>query len=376
MAGPPETSSAHRPWLLQRGAWAAAAVCVTTIAAALPFGAPASGGVGVPGRVAGEPAVGVNVHATWSDMDASTLAAGYKKLAAAGVRWVRIDMGWKSFESKGPGQVAKWYVRKSDLAVNQARAHGLHVLAMLWSTPKWANGNKTRNVGPSDPAQYARFAGWAAKHFAGRVEAWEMWNEPNLNGFWAGKNPARYAALARAAYPAIKEADPAATVVLAGIAYNDTDYLKALYNDGIRGSFDVLATHPYPGLADQPPEAPDDGTEYTLAHVQAVHQLMVDHGDATKPIWFTEFGWSTHRNTTSTPGVRRGVSDKTQGDYLVRTLRWIAVNARYVTNVFWYTERDETSGNIHVDNYGLLTYDLMPKASYRTLSTHLHSSVS
>lgn len=321
----------------------------------------------------GEPATGVNVHATWSDMDAATLGAIYDKLAVAGVRWVRIDMGWASFQSVGPGQIDDSYVQKSDLAVNEARARGLHVLAMLWSTPGWANGNQPTNVGPTNPTDYAQFAGWAAQHFAGRVQAWEMWNEPNQDDFWAGKDPARYAALARAAYPSIKAGDPTATVVLAGISYNDTDFLSALYNNGIRGSYDVLAVHPYPGIADQPPETPDDGTEWTLAHVQAVHQLMVNHGDANTPIWFTELGWSSHINAANTPNWMRGVSDQTQGDYLVRTLRWVAANAPYVTNVFWYTDRNMTGTDIQNANYGLLNHDLTPKPAYQTLATHLHS---
>ena len=44
---------------------------------------------------------------------------------------------------------------------------------------------------PSDPSDYARFAGALAKRFAGRVAAWEIWNEEDASLWWAsGPDPA------------------------------------------------------------------------------------------------------------------------------------------------------------------------------------------
>jgi aryl-phospho-beta-D-glucosidase BglC (GH1 family) len=336
---------------------------------------PASGG-GFGPRLAGEPAVGTNVHATWSNMTPAALNTIYAQLQAAGVTWVRIDMGWASFEP-APQQLSAGYVAIADNAVNAAQAHGLKVLADLWSTPGWANGNGATNVPPTNPADYAWIASWAATHFAGRVSAWEIWNEENSATFWNPPNPAAYTALVKLAYPAIKTADPSATVVLGGVSYNDTSYLSALYADGIQGSFDVLATHPYEGVASNPPTTADDGTEYTLAHVAAVHTLMVQHGDANKPIWFTEFGWSDHSNATTplasngSTNWEQGVTDAQQGDYLVDTLRWVAQNAPYVTNTFSYEAVNETGQDIQNANYGLLNTDLSPKPAYTILEQYL-----
>jgi hypothetical protein len=322
-------------------------------------------------RLAGEPQLGVQVHAAWSTMTPSQLNTIYGDLAAAGVQWVRIDLGWASFEGSGPGQISSSYTQIADNAVNSARTHGLQVLAMLWSSPGWANGGQGTNVAPTNPSDYANFARWAAQHFAGRVAAWEVWNEENNPSIWAGTDPAAYTALAKAAYPAIKAGDPSTTVVLGGTSYNDTAYLSALYTDGIRGSFDVLSTHPYQGVANAAPETPDNGTEWTLAHVGAVHGVMVANGDGNKPIWFTEFGWSNHTNAAGTPNWQLGVTDPQQGDYLVRTLRWLASNAPYVTRAFWYEAVDETNTDIQNANYGLLTSGLTPKVVDTTVSGYL-----
>ena len=98
---------------------------------------------------------------------------------------------------------------------------------------------------------------------------------------------------------------------------------------------------------------------------------MAQQGDGGKPIWFTEFGWSSHPNTASTPTWQRGVTEAQQGDYFVRTLRWIATNAPYVTNTFWYNDTNTTAGAEQYDNYGLLRTDLSPKPAYTTLKGYL-----
>lgn len=328
--------------------------------------------VSVP-RLADEPAVGAQFHATWTNYSDADRVEILDKLAAAGLEWVRIDIGWSGFEPETPGVIDTWYQGRVDHAIDEARARGLRVLLTAWLTPRWANDGVGERHPPDDPQDYARFLTWAADHYRGRVAAWEIWNEPNLTEFWTG-DVGQYAALLRAAYPAVKAGDPDAQVVLGGPAYNDTDYLAALYDLGVQGSFDVMATHPYQGFANAPPETPDDGTRGTLTHIGTVRDLMVEHGDGDLPIWFTEFGWSAHPTDPDAPNWQWGVTEAEQGDYLVRTLRWVATHAPYVTTVFWYNERAQDTGHAHLDGYGLLTADLEPRPVYETLRAYLTRS--
>ena len=39
--------------------------------------------------------------------------------------------------------------------------------------------------------------------------------------------------------------------------------------------------------------------------------------------------------------------------------------------MFWYTERNQTSGSAHLNNYGLLTSTLGEKLSYQMLRDYL-----
>lgn len=316
------------------------------------------------------PSVGVQFHGLWSDYTARQRIRVLDKMVAAGVRWVRIDMGWSSLQEDGPRRFSQWYIDRADSVIDAARARGLKVLATLWATPRWANGGRSRAVPPDNPLAYGRIALWAADHFKGRVDAWEIWNEPNHEHFFKG-SATTYAALLKVAYVNIRLGDPGARVVLGGPCNNDDIWLEKVYRAGAAGSFDVMATHPYQGFADAPPETPDDGSIYTLRHVAAVRALMKRYGDGAKPIWFTEFGWSAHENSPRLDNWERGVTLRQQARFLVRTIDLVAEEYPYVKNIFWYNERDRDTGNIQVDNYGLLRRDLTSKPAFRALKRRL-----
>ena len=320
------------------------------------------------------PAVGSQFHGMWSDYTDQERLEVLDKLAAAGVTWIRLDLGWSSFQESGRNEYSNWYVERADFIVDAARERGMRVLGTLWRTPDWANGGAGTIVPPSDPADYGNFAGWIAEHFRGRVDAWEIWNEPNLDYFFDGSIQ-EYVGLLRSAYPAIKAGDPEAEVVLGGPAYNDTPWLRQMYEAGGGPFFDVMATHPYQGMADAPPETPDDGTIWTLSHVSNVIDLMNEFGDGGKPIWFTEFGWSSHPNTPDLPNWKRGVTLEQQADFLLRALVYIGNRFPEVTNVFWYNERNRDSGHEYLDNYGLLYRDLSPKPVYEALKAFLAGEI-
>jgi plastocyanin len=315
------------------------------------------------------PTFGVQFHAGWSTYTNAQRIQVLDKLQSAGVRWVRVDMGWASIQEHRRGQISEWYVERLDFVVDAARDRGMQVLGTLWGTPSWANGGHPPNVPPHDPADFAWAASWVASHFRGRVAAFEVWNEPNSTRFWTG-SVTRYVDILRAAYPRFKAGDPDVEVVLGGPADQDTAWIRSAYEAGAKPYFDVMGVHSYMSPADLPPET-DNGTIWTLAGVSKVLDVMKAHGDGSKEIWLTEYGWSSHANTGSEPNWKRGVTQAQQADYLVRSLRYLGTHRPYVTQVFWYEERNETSGDVHEDNFGLLTSDLVEKPAYAAAKAFL-----
>ena len=318
------------------------------------------------------PAVGTHFHAMWTSYSDAERIEVLDKLAAAGVEWVRIDIGWSSIQEHGRNSYSDWYIDQADFVIDAARERGINVLGLLWRTPRWANGGRNVNTPPTDFDEYGRIARWAADHFRGRVAAWEVWNEPNLDGFWDG-SPADIAALLRASYDDFKAGDPEADVVMAAPVHNDVEWLRKVYAAGAQGYFDVMATHPYSSPSDLPPEI-DNGTIWTISAVERVHELMEENGDGDKPIWFTEFGWSSHANRGNEAPWELGVTKDQQADYLVRSAEFIACRYPYVEQIFWYSERNlgappgASPGEIQLGNFGLMENDLSPKPAYDAVS--------
>jgi chitodextrinase len=336
-------------------------------------------------RAATPPAFGSQFHGMWSSYSDAQRATVLDNLKAGGATWVRLDVSWAMLQPTSRDSYdLKWGVPFVDRVVDMAASRGLKVLVTLWLTPGWANNNASDRTLPTDPADYANAARWAAPRYAGKGQAWEVWNEPNDSGALAGADPVAYTRLLRAAYPALHEGDPSTTVVFGGPSFNDDAWISRAYDAGAGGYFDVMSTHPYLISSDLPPETPDNGTRYTMNHVAAVHDLMVRHGDGAKPIWFTEFGWSTHTNDLfdySSPATNWavGVSPETAADYLVRSMKLVESSYPYVTNLFWYNERDRplptpfTMGQLQNNNYGLLNVDLTPKPAWYAVRDHLAS---
>ncbi len=313
--------------------------------------------------------VGVQFHGMWGTYTDAQRRQVLDRFRAAGARSVRLDVSWLMLQPDGPGSYYAWGVEFVDRVLGMANERGIKPLVTLWLTPAWANRGQGERVLPDNPADYARMARWAAARWAGKVVGWEVWNEPNSPAFMAGAEPAAYVRLLRAAYPAIKAGSASTPVVFGGLEYNDTDFIRRAYAAGAHGLFDVMATHPYMGIANAGPELADDGTIWTLSHVQAVRDLMVRNGDGHRAIWFTEFGWSTHQNDPSLPAWNRGVTETIQGVYLARAVSLVRTRYPYVTRMYWYNDRDLVAGGIQQQNYGLLRLDLSGKPALAMLAT-------
>nr|MBA2712044.1 cellulase family glycosylhydrolase [Rubrobacteraceae bacterium] len=246
----------------------------------------------------------------------------------------------------------------------------------------WASGAQTRNV-PQNPADYAEFMGFLANRFKGKVAAYEVWNEPNLKRFWStGPDPVEYAAMLRAAYPVIKAADPEAKVVFGGTSGNDYGFIDAAYTAGVKGYFDVMASHPYPYCGSTGPRAIRRTSSGRISRdsflgYREIRATMAARDDL-KPIWFTELGWNTS-TTTCDPGAgvwQGGVTRERQAQYLYDAFRMIEAD-KYVQVALWYDFRNNAwAGDEDTPEarYGLLQTDFSPKPAYFAFRAYAHGA--
>jgi hypothetical protein len=171
----------------------------------------------------------------------------------------------------------------------------------------------------------------------------------------------------------VKAGNPSATVLPGGTMYVDTDFIGAMYANGAKDYFDAMAVHPYQGRADLPPDAPDGGTQIQrFTHLSSLISLMAANGDSAKPIWLTEFGWSTHDNTAATPVWYLGVTEAQQANYLKQSLEMAQALYPQITNAFWYTSRDLiVDGAYHQNNRGLIRRDFTAKPALKAVACYV-----
>ena len=321
---------------------------------------------------------GIETDMTWglSNRDRDRTVAGVQDLGAT---WQRITIAWHDIETSEDGYSMLGHY---DDAIEKAALSGTKIVATVYTGPEWATGSSERETPPRDPADYADFIRFAGARWGDKIDAWEIWNEQNLTGFWStGPNPAQYARLLMAAYPAVKAVDPSAPVVYGGTAYNDYNFLEGAYQEvpNLGDYYDVMATHPYTNDASagaptssgaaRPPEDvwfEADGriAKKSFAAYREVHNVMLAHGD-DKPIWFTEFGWSS--NTAD-----RGVTAEQQADYYTRAMRCIEQDP-YVEVAVWYSYRNSywaNDANTWLDQLGLVSTDFSPKPAYNAFKSY------
>ncbi|MCX8073085.1 MAG: endo-1,4-beta-xylanase [Candidatus Binatia bacterium] len=312
--------------------------------------------------------IAVNTHyGTRGSVDRAALAL----LRRAGVKILRNDLDWALIERE-PGN---YDFSEADELVEAATAEQLRVWFIL------AYGN--RLYGPdravlTDEGRraFAAYAGAAAARYRGRHFFWEIWNEPNLPTFWRGEgrgpDPAAYASLIAATVPAVRQADPTATVIggavfagfpdavalLGGIPH--LDFLDGIFALSVLPLLDGISAHFYRA---GPPESVAD-------EIAGIRQLMSPH-DLQRPVYSGEWGYSTYDPSAPATGFNflPAVSLDQQATSAARMLLYNFYLGVPVS--VWFKDRDDANpspGNIE-HHWGLLFSDLTPKPAYYAVST-------
>ena len=306
---------------------------------------------------AAPPRVGVQTHLLWEQVSGSEMRHQLDLVKRSGAALTRVDVGWASLQQSGPGTFEGWYLDKLDAVVAAARERGVKLLLTFMNTPCWASTAPARlkqgcsgawwargvtAYAPADPARYARAIGMLAARYRGAVAGWEIGNEPNHPGFFKAPEPAAaYTAIVRAAYPAVKAADPGATVVAGALSQSDYAFAQKLYDAGIKGSFDAFSIHPYSD--DVSPLAPRRNVDRRYSFIRgvpAIRRVMLRNGDR-RPVWLTESGWSTAPVRTS-DHWRNGVSEARQARFLTLQMKQVA-RWPWVRATIWYDLVDDSA---------------------------------
>jgi hypothetical protein len=295
------------------------------------------------------------------------------QVATLGTHWVRLFATWSDLEPERGVIAANWIGNYEQTF--QSLPAGTKVILDVVGTPEWETGSSNEHTPPANPHEYAAFVGALAQRFGPKVSAYEIWNEEDSSGWWAGgPNPAAYAQLLEATYPVVKAVEPNATVVLGGLTGNDYKFLEGVYQAGAKGSFDAVGVHtdtacnklsPYEFLRGEGNLLiPDSFLAY-----REVHAVMLANGD-DKPIWMTELSWRT-TNATCSEGAwagqtAAGVTEEQQATYLRQAYHCLAEDP-YVQVALWFPLLDEGAVTS-----GLLRANGSRKPSFAAMRAYAH----
>lgn len=331
---------------------------------------------------------GYNVHlyedgAAWQDRNRVLQISKNSQ-----IYWVRQQIAWEDIQDVS-GQI---FWGELDQIVDDAHGAGVRVLLSVVRSPSWATPDG-RNGMPAREyfGTFADFMRQMAARYRGKVQAYQVWNEPNLAIENAGTvaDASYYVDLLAVTYDAIKAVDPYAVIVSASpsatetnepsVALSDVTFMRQmLSNPNFRA--DVIGVHPGGQLnppdtiwPDNPGPGPgwQDSREFYFRRIEDIRQVMVDTGYADRQIWYTEFGWATENNT---PGYEYGAfnSFDEQAQYITRAFQigrndyapW--VGAMFLWNLNFSIPWGQKEGNpFHEQaSFSVLNPDYSPRPAW------------
>ena len=265
----------------------------------------------------------VLLYGQWGDPDLAL-----DRAAEMGAERLRVNLGWawsmptRQARRKRPPASVAWDFSALERLYERAAPRGIELQVTLTGpAPRWATGNRRLGYKRPKPGQFARFAAAAAEHFAGRVDRWSVWNEPNWHRLLAParKAPQIYRRLYARAYAAIKRQDPASTVLLGefmpganstkstpmlrflrAMTCSRADYGARRRCKGLKA--DGVAIHPY-NFARRPREARNRNRDIvemgSLSRLTRALDRLRSRGalrtpsNGRMPVYITEFGFHT-----------------------------------------------------------------------------------
>jgi len=281
----------------------------------------------------------------------SDTAIGYG--AQAKPKWTRAGVvSWSDVE---PVRGTYRWEALSYLDNNLQRLYdaGIEPVLVVHRTPSWAQKLPGRICGPMKPeyiGDFAKFmAALVARYSSGvrAVKYWEIWNEPDIPpdiapdeggfgcwGSWSAPNAsgAYYGEMIKQVYPAIKQANPHATVLAGALFYywpDDTisrGFLQGFLGTGAGNSFDALSFHAYGEWG---------ASDLLINKTVRIRQILANYGLSNKPLFATEIAAQCSSNDITSCPPNFDMWKQKQANYAARI--YAEALALKLQGAFWFT---------------------------------------
>ena len=185
---------------------------------------------------------GVVIHPTQLEQDIGLLETASK----LGFSQVRIDFSWQSIETaEGVYDFSLF-----DTVMSEADRLGLEILPILdYNNTLYSDDGEVKGGINTDEERtaFVNYAAAVAQRYP-QIASFEIWNEPNSDGFWlSGANAADYSALVSAVSDALYAINPEYSIYAGAIDVSKSPeaFTEAMFEEGLYDKFDALSYHPY-----------------------------------------------------------------------------------------------------------------------------------
>ena len=346
----------------------------------------------VPVANAGQNPYGVNTFLE-QEVEPEKRDRAVQMIADAGFHWIRQEFSWEDIEIHGKGDFqdrrndpyrSAW--EKYDQIVDLAEEYDLEIIARLSNPPAWsrAKGDEGGAFAPPDSLKdYGDFVEKVVRRYGDRIHYWQIWNEPNIYPEWGDQpvDPEAYTELLKTGHSRVKAICPDCTVISGALAQtiplgprdlNDFIFLQRMYDAGAADYFDVLAMQGY-GLWSGPTDRRMRPRVLNFSRPLYLREIMVQNGDAAKPIWITEMNWNAPAEDL--PNKQFGVAtEEQQARYAVLAYQraqeewpWVGV-----VNAWFFKRATDTEQDQAMYYFRLVEPDFTPLPVFDALKEHMH----
>ncbi len=338
--------------------------------------------------------LGMNVFLE-QEVDPAKREQQVRMIAEAGFHWLRQEFPWEDIEIHGEGDFADrrhepvrsaW--EKYDHIVALAEQYDLELIVRLSNPPAWsrAEGNDIGTYAPPDDiGDFGDFVHAVVSRYRGRIRFYQIWNEPNIYPEWGEQpvNPEEYVELLKVGSTRARAADPDVVIICGALAanidlgprdLNDFIFLQRMYDAGAADYFDILAMQGY-GLWSGPTDRRMQPRVVNYSRPRFIRDIMVQNGDAHKPIWISEMNWNVAPEDVE-PRYGR-VTLEQQARYAVLAYQRAQKEWPWMGVInFWYFKRadDTWERNRQPEAYfRMVTPDFQPLPVYEAMKAYIHS---
>ena len=175
----------------------------------------------------------------------------YDKVAALGVKWIRIQSGWARTEKEPGVYDFAWF---DDIVGNLLRRGLRPWVCLCYGNPLYdEEAAKVFGAVGCPPVRseeqkraWQRYVAALVSRYRGKITYYEVWNEPDGKWCWKhGVSGTEYGELVNLTATAVREADPGAKVIGGAFCLYDLKWIRDVLATGAGRQMDVLTYHGY-----------------------------------------------------------------------------------------------------------------------------------